>query len=806
LAKYDTLDTARYRLTYTANNGYGLPGTLLISEGGTSTDPVAQSTHNNAGATYDYFWNTHGRDSFNNAGAQIVSSVHVQSGYNNAFWNGSQMAFGDGDGVNYGPFGISLDVVAHEFSHGVDQYSANLIYSYQSGALNESYSDVFGAMVDRDDWDLGEDVKTPGVPGDAIRSLENPGLYGQPAHMRDYYVTSGDNGGVHKNSGIPNKAAYNVAQAIGKDKMERIWYRTLTLYLGRSSQFEDACDYSVLAATDLYGASSVEVNAVKNGFAAVGLGLPDMTPPAVASTQPLPGAASVPVGGSMAAAFTEDIDPATISGSSYYLRRSSDGASVNATVDYSSSSRTAFLFTSNDLDPETSYTATITTAVTDLSGNHMSQDYQWSFTTGPPPKSYYLSWYDNNPTWGMNGDWVMISNPGSVATTVELYLGNTSGYPYPIDTFNLAPGGHVEWQAPQTTTTGPVRVVSTNGQPLVVSQRVLFRNSFNEVAAMNGDQLESKYYFSWYDSNSGFADWIMIHNPDQVNSVYYEVRVGGVVRASSTIAAGAMATPSFTSLTAGPVVVEAWTDSSKSAPANITASERVTYNGSSPSGSFSEIEGTPASRISSQYYWTTYDDVDYSDWVLVANPNASSIYYELKVAGVVRASSTIAAGEVAAPIIPGLSTGPVELRTWTNSGKTTPANSIASQRIFKAAANTFEEVPGTPVAELSSNYFWTWYDQASAGVYDWMVLVNPQTSGDIRAEVWIGGIKRDEKLLTPGVLRYAYFPGLSGGPVEIRAYRDGGLWSNPADRRSIVASHRVLWNNYFNELMGGLLN
>jgi len=281
VAAYDALEDVRDRRTYTANYGTSLPGTLMMTEGSPWTgDSVVNDAHYNAAMTYDYYMNTFGRDSINGQGMTIKSTVHYGSAYNNAFWNGSQITFGDGDGYVFSPLGSGLDVVAHELTHGVTQYTAGLVYSYQSGALNESYSDVMGAMVDRDGWLMGEDVYTPHTPGDALRSLSNPPQFGQPDHMNNYVNTSSDNGGVHTNSGIPNKAAYNVAAAIGKDKMEQIWYRALTDYLTSGAQFSDARDASVQAAADLYGASSAEVAAVDSGFAAVGItgsGMPSQT-------------------------------------------------------------------------------------------------------------------------------------------------------------------------------------------------------------------------------------------------------------------------------------------------------------------------------------------------------------------------------------------------------------------------------------------------------------------------------------------------------------------------------------------------
>jgi len=289
-AALSNVEDTRYRETYTMNNSIvydWLPGDLLIVEGDPpNPDTVAQTTHDNAGLTYDYYLGTFGRNSFDDAGSRVISVVHYRHNFNNAGWDDGKelMVFGDGDGTDYGPFGNSLDIVAHEFTHGVTYSTAGLVYENQPGALNESYSDVFGCMVDRDDWLHGEDTRTPAIPGDAVRSLEDPPLYGQPDHMDDYVVTTDDNGGIHTNSGIPNKAAYNVATAIGKDKVEQIWYRTLVYYLTSSDQFIDARDASLQAAAELYGFSSPEASAVMDGFAAVGITSP--VPPTVTNVSP----------------------------------------------------------------------------------------------------------------------------------------------------------------------------------------------------------------------------------------------------------------------------------------------------------------------------------------------------------------------------------------------------------------------------------------------------------------------------------------------------------------------------------------
>lgn len=293
VARHPLIHSAKNRNIYTAFNGTSLPGSLVISEGGSSGDFDAQSAYNYIGNTYDYYNARFGRDSFNNGGATMTMTVHYSSGYNNAFWNGSQMVFGDGDGSLFGPFARSLDVVAHEFTHAVTQYSAGLIYMNESGALNEAMSDIFAASVESyanggtinsDTWKVGEDCYTPGTAGDALRYMDRPTDDG---YSYDYYperyTGSADNGGVHLNSGIANlafnlmveggrhpRAKTNIdVTPIGMAKAEQVFYRALTLYMTNNSQFNDAKSATVQAATDLYGATDAQ--RVADAWNAVGV-------------------------------------------------------------------------------------------------------------------------------------------------------------------------------------------------------------------------------------------------------------------------------------------------------------------------------------------------------------------------------------------------------------------------------------------------------------------------------------------------------------------------------------------------------
>jgi len=237
------------REIYDAKNTQNLPGDLLRTEGQSDTgDIAAREAWDYLGVTYDFFWQAYQRNSLDNQGLKLLGTVHYGKAYQNAFWNGQQMVFGDGDGEIFNRFTIAIDVVAHELTHGVTETEAGLIYFEQAGALNESLSDVFGSLVkqyhlkqsaDRADWIIGEGLLASGIKGRGLRSMAEPGtayddpMLGkdpQPAHMDHYVQTREDNGGVHLNSGIPNRAFYLAAKALGGYAWELAgwaWYDTV---------------------------------------------------------------------------------------------------------------------------------------------------------------------------------------------------------------------------------------------------------------------------------------------------------------------------------------------------------------------------------------------------------------------------------------------------------------------------------------------------------------------------------------------------------------------------------------------------
>ncbi|WNG43772.1 bacillolysin [Archangium minus] len=296
--QFDNIKTQRNRKTYTASNRTTLPGTLVRSEGqGASGDAVLDAAHDNAGFTYDFYFNMFGRDSYNGAGATLTSSVHYSKNYVNAYWDGTQMVYGDGDGSQSSALTV-LDVVGHELTHAVTDFSSDLIYANESGALNEAMSDVFGASIEayRDGavsantWKIGEECWTPATPGDALRYMNDPALAGDYDYYPTRYTGTSDNGGVHWNSGIANLAfqlmvsggthprgkTSNVVPALDAAnsyssimKGAAIFYRANTVYLSPSSTFADARSATAQAAADLYGAS--EVASVNEAWTAVGV-------------------------------------------------------------------------------------------------------------------------------------------------------------------------------------------------------------------------------------------------------------------------------------------------------------------------------------------------------------------------------------------------------------------------------------------------------------------------------------------------------------------------------------------------------
>jgi Zn-dependent metalloprotease len=270
--------------------------TVVRHEGGASvSDQAVNDVYDNLGNTHSFYWNVHQRNSIDDRGLPLLGYVHFGQDYDNAMWDGHRMLFGDGDGHLLMNLANSIDVTAHELTHGVTQYTSALAYQDQSGALNESLSDVFGSLVkqytlkqtaDQADWLIGAGCLGSDVKGKALRSMAAPGeayedMLGQSdpqvAHMRDYIKTAQDNGGVHLNSGIPNHAFYLAATTIGGNAWEkagRVWYEA-----NRDPRMRPTVGFNTFAATTvraaahIFGASSAEMAAVHDAWKGVGINL-----------------------------------------------------------------------------------------------------------------------------------------------------------------------------------------------------------------------------------------------------------------------------------------------------------------------------------------------------------------------------------------------------------------------------------------------------------------------------------------------------------------------------------------------------
>jgi Zn-dependent metalloprotease len=283
--------TAGRRTIFDCATGTDLSAARIArtEDGGAVADGSVNLAFDGLGLTRDFYATVLNRNSIDDLGMPLNGYVHYDVEYNNAFWDGSQMVFGDGDGVLFSDFTGSLDVIGHELTHGVTEHAAGLVYRDQPGALNESISDVFGSLVkqwankqtaDAADWLIGAEIFTPAIAGDALRSLARPGsAYDsptlgkdpQPDHMSKFVQTSEDSGGVHINSGIPNRAFHLVATGIGGNAWDapgHIWYESLKAS-SPMTQFQDFAETTLQKAGQIYGPSEAQI--VRDAWSEVGI-------------------------------------------------------------------------------------------------------------------------------------------------------------------------------------------------------------------------------------------------------------------------------------------------------------------------------------------------------------------------------------------------------------------------------------------------------------------------------------------------------------------------------------------------------
>ncbi|MHB9111997.1 MAG: M23 family metallopeptidase [Thermoleophilia bacterium] len=436
--------------------------------------------------------------------------------------------------------------------------------------------------------------------------------------------------------------------------------------------------------------------------------------------------------------------------------------------------------------------------------------------TPPAGRHYYWTYFD-----GLGGsDWLLLANPAGGPAPLDFDL-NIQGRG-----INLGLQGNPPVPPAQTLISGfsgiaggPVVATSLTNNEALVSQRILWAGkSLEEVPGIEAADLSDNYYWTWYDqSSSGYADWVMLANPG-AQSIYYEITIAGVdpgAGSTGTIAAGGLATAAFPGIIGGPVEVRAWTGPDKVTPAQLMASQRVLSSGNV---AFNEEPGISATELSDHYVWTWYDSVGTAgrDWLMLANTKAETVYYEITIGGEdpgPESKGIIEPGRSAYPKFSGKTGGPVEVRAWISGAdrngdqlRYVPADIVASQRSIWGPS--FEEVPGWPFEALASDYHWTWYDQASPGALNWVMLSNP-TNVPVYYEITVGGASPDAGsagILSPGGTAFPSFPARIGGPVEVKGWQTNPDGSpNRSQPAVFLASQRVLWNGFFNEMTGTVL-
>jgi len=454
---------------------------------------------------------------------------------------------------------------------------------------------------------------------------------------------------------------------------------------------------------------------------------------------------------------------------------------------------------------DSDYTGNLGLVRNDLSAKRSYAAYGWLTGMNPTVTSdYSFSWYDN--VYAAN--WILMANPATSPGDAWFSLsvaGQGRGVPAlaGMAPGQVPPGGILYARYPGLMG-GPVNASYSGGEDALVSQRTLWAgNSLEEIPGTDAARLSDHFFWPWYDEQGcGCRNWIVVSNPSST-PVYFIVRFSGTDFASGLVDPGASAVYRFPGLMGGPVEVQAWSDGFYGLmPAEVMASQRVLSNQDT---AFNEVPGIPASDLSSHYYWTWYDmkSAGARNWIMIANPpGAAPIWYEIRIGGdLVKTGGPIPAGYNDTPTFPGSMGGPVEVSTFADASRQFPANSIASQR--SQFGPSFEEIPGMPSQDLTGTYHWTWYDMQSAGARNWVLVANPPGAGPIWYEIRIGGnLVRSGGPIQAGNNEIPTFPGNMGGPVEVRTFADAGH-NIPA---ASVTSQRVLWNGFFNEVMGSVLD
>jgi len=385
-------------------------------------------------------------------------------------------------------------------------------------------------------------------------------------------------------------------------------------------------------------------------------------------------------------------------------------------------------------------------------------------------KNYFFGWYDSASP-GMK-TWVILGNPGDSVQHADVYVGGVLRGSY-----NIAPQQRAT-PLYAGLASGPVKVVSTTGGDLLVSERVTYNGTFAELPAVPEADLSSEQYLSWYDAASaGMKNWIVIANGGS-QTAQVDVYIAGQLKGHYAVGAGGVILPEYPGTMNGPVRVV----STNGQPLNV--SSRVIYN-----GAFNEVGSKSAAQLTSEYHFTWYDEQSEGmrTWIVVGNQGSEATQVSVYVAEQLVGIYDVPAGGRITPDYPGLMNGPV--RVVSTGGQPL----IVGQRSLYRGS--FEEVPGTVTTDLVNRQWFTWYDNVSTGMRTW-ILVGNQSSATAEVDVKIGGAVVGHYSIPAGGRVTPTFPGQMNGPVQV---------VSSDSQAQLVVSQRTTFNNSFDELPGMLI-
>ena len=824
--------------TYTANNGTSLPGTLLCTLSSPNctngANLHADKAHIYAIGTYNLYKSSHGRNGIDNNNLAMVSTVHYKVNYQNAFWSGAQMVYGDGAG-----FPLGDDVVAHELTHGVTQYESNLFYYYQSGAINESFSDVWGEYYDQTNgagndtagvkWLMGEDVAGMG----ALRNMSNPPAFNDPDMMSSafYYEGALDSGGVHTNSGLNNKAAFLMVEggtfngrtvtALGWTKTAAIYYESQTRLLSSGADYADlysamqqAC-YNLIGQKGITAANCTEVRDALEAVEMSGQPATGFNPDAPMCTGGNAPFVSIsddleagtgrwtfnnganlrwqrdsgyfgPYAQSGLHSLYADDFPATVTDATarwasffvpgnaylhfahaYDLESGFDGGVLEYSINGG-----ATWFDAAPLIEVNSYNGTISSgfgnplggrqAFTGTSHGYISTRLNLAPLAG---QTAIFRWRLGLDTGGFAFGWwvdnVKVYRCGS--PNIDVFLGGILRDSYFIPPNNHAGANFVG------ASSGPVKVVGTGS--VLTSEHEIYKvnglsTSFSEIIGLPNNQLDTTYWFPWYN-NVSMDTQLRFGNVSGSSATVQVFIGGGAPRETFSLGAGQSARKSYAGVNSGPVKIVS--------TQNIVAAERVIFKNNTTPVSFSEMMGMANGQVSSTIWFPWYNNVNLETQLRITNVGGAAATVQVFIGGgAPRETFSLAAGVTTLKSYAGVDSGPVRV--------VSTQNTVATERVFYKVNNvytSFSELMGLPDQQLSNTFWMPTYNNNSP--YDTQLRIANASGAAATVQVFIAGTLRESFNLGVGASVRKSYVGVNNGPVKI------------VSTQNIVAAERVIF-------------